>query len=77
MPEGMSEERRELSKPTEPAVVLTPDRKQMWTWFWKRWLDKRKNTGIRSLKLVSCETGNVDAHYFTTGPEIWEQTAAR
>ena len=78
MPEGMSEERKECMRAYGAELVLTPGAESDVDLC----LDK-----VEELKAASpgkfweaaqfSNKDNIEAHYMTTGPEIWDQTDGR
>ena len=78
MPEGMSEERKKLMRAYGARLVFTPGG------------ESDVDLSLRKLEeMRSADPGrywvpgqfdnpdNVEAHYLTTGPEVWEQTAGQ
>jgi cysteine synthase A len=75
MPEGMSEERKKIMRAYGAELVFTPGGESDVD------LSLRKLEAIRArdpggywVPGQFANADNVDAHYRTTGPEIWEQT---
>jgi cystathionine beta-synthase len=79
MPMKMSEEKRRLLKAFGAELILTPtelphDHPDNYIEVAKRIARERPNTHM----LNQYENpGNPEAHYLTTGPEIWEQTGGK
>ena len=73
MPDSMSEERRKLMKAYGAELVLTPGKEGMRGAI-------RKSEELKALMPDAVIMGqfsnnaNADAHYMTTGPEIWKDT---
>lgn len=72
MPESMSLERRRLIASYWAEIVLTPANLGMW-WAIKKAKEIEENDWIWSPKQFE-NFSNVDAHFETTGPEIFKQT---
>jgi len=75
MPEGMSEERKKIMRAYGADLVFTPGGESDVD------LSLERLAGIRAGDLAGYwvpgqfeNTDNVEAHYRTTGPEVWEQT---
>jgi cysteine synthase A len=78
MPEGMSEERKKMMRAYGTELVFTPGAESDVD------LSLQKLEEIRRLDLSRywvpgqfSNTDNIEAHYETTGPEIWDQTGGR
>ncbi len=76
MPMKMSEEKRRLLKAFGAELILTPtelayDHPDNYIEVAKRLAKERPNTHLLN---QYTNPGNPNAHYTTTGPEIWEQT---
>jgi len=73
MPDSMSEERRKLISAYGAEIVLTPGAEGMSGAVQKAEALQRENPGsIVAGQFVN--PANPRAHFFTTGPEIWEDT---
>ena len=78
MPEGMSEERKESMRAYGAELILTPGGESDVDLC----LDKvaelqRESPGKYWEPAQFSNSDNIEAHYLTTGPEIWEQTDGR
>lgn len=75
MPEGMSEERKKLMRAYGAELVFTPGGESDVDLSLARLAEIRKADPTRYFVPSQFDNpDNVDAHYRTTGPEIWEQT---
>ena len=75
MPEGMSGERKHGIRAYGAELVLTPGgESDVDLCFEKMDELKRSNPGKFWEAAQFSNTDNIEAHYLTTGPEIWEQT---
>jgi len=75
MPEGMSEERKACMRAYGAELVLTPGAESDVDISLEK-IDelKRLNPGKYWVVAQFSNKDNIEAHYLTTGPEIWEQT---
>jgi cysteine synthase len=75
MPEGMSEERKKIMRAYGADLVFTPGGESDVDLSLQRLADIRAGDAAGYWVPGQFDnTDNVDAHYRTTGPEIWEQT---
>ena len=75
MPEGMSEERKDCVRAYGAQLVLTPGAESDVDLCLEKVEElKRENPGLFWEAAQFSNSDNVEAHYLTTGPEIWEQT---
>ncbi len=75
MPEGMSEERKKLMRAYGAELVFTPGGESDVDLSLERLAEIRKADPKRYFVPSQFDNpDNVDAHFRTTGPEIWEQT---
>ena len=75
MPVGMSEERKESMRAYGAKLVLTPGgESDVDLCLTKVEEMKRENPGKFWEAAQFSNRDNIEAHYLTTGPEIWEQT---
>lgn len=75
MPEGMSEERKRTIEAYGAELVLTPGSETDVDLVLEEVARQKKKYGDQIFEVGQfMRPENVDAHYFTTGPEIWEQT---
>ncbi|MBI4527328.1 MAG: cysteine synthase family protein [Deltaproteobacteria bacterium] len=78
MPEGMSEERKASVLAYGAQVVLTPGAESDVDLCLTKVQElKRENPGKFWEVAQFSNKDNIEAHYLTTGPEIWEQTAGK
>ena len=79
MPEGMSEERKKIMRAYGAELVFTPGGESDVDLSLERLArDPRRATPARYWVPGQFDNpDNVEAHYLTTGPEIWEQTGGR
>ena len=78
MPEGMSEERKDCVRAYGAQLVLTPGAESDVDLCLEKVEElKRENPGLFWEAAQFSNSDNVEAHYLTTGPEIWEQTEGR
>ena len=73
MPDSMSEERRKLMKAYGAELVLTPGKEGMRGAIRKSEELKASMPDVVIMGQFS-NNANADAHYMTTGPEIWKDT---
>jgi cysteine synthase A len=78
MPEGMSEERKKMNTAYGAEMVYTPGGESDVDLALER-LDQIRRKSPRKYWVPSQfdNPDNIEAHYRTTGPEIWEQTGGR
>lgn len=75
MPEGMSEERKATLRAYGAELLLTPGGESDVDLCLKKVGElKRENPGKLWEVAQFSNKDNIEAHYLTTGPEIWEQT---
>ena len=78
MPEGMSEERKKLMRAYGAELVFTPGGESDVDLSLKKLEEIRRNDPARYwVPGQFTNADNVEAHYRTTGPEIWEQCEGR
>ena len=78
MPQGMSEERKACMRAYGAELVLTPGAESDVDLCLEKVEQlKRENPGRFWEPAQFSNQDNVEAHYLTTGPEIWEQTEGR
>ncbi len=74
MPEGMSDERKKMMRAYGADIVFTPGGESDVDLAVERLEEiRRANPGAFWVPGQFDNPNNVDAHYHTTGPEIWEQ----
>lgn len=75
MPEGMSEERKKLMRAYGAKIIFTPGGESDVDLCLEKVKElKEKNPGKYWEPAQFSNPDNKEAHYLTTGPEIWEQT---
>lgn len=75
MPEGMSEERKKMMRAFGAKIILTPGGESDVDLCIEKIKElKKENSGKYWQPSQFSNSKNIDAHYQTTGPEIWEQT---
>lgn len=78
MPEGMSEERKECIRAYGAKLVLTPGAESDVDLCLRKVEElKREEPGKFWEAAQFSNKDNIEAHYLTTGPEIWEQTEGK
>jgi cysteine synthase A len=78
MPEGMSEERKKLMRAYGAELVFTPGGESDVDLSLKKLEEIRMSDPPRYwVPAQFTNVGNIEAHYRTTGPEIWEQSEGR
>ena len=78
MPEGMSEERKKTIKAYGAELILTPGAETDVDLVLKEVARLKAEYGDRVFEIGQFyRQENLDAHYFHTGPEIWEQSAGQ
>lgn len=78
MPEGMSEERKKLMRAYGAELVFTPGGESDVDLSLKKLEEIRvSQPGRFWVPGQFTNADNIDAHYLTTGPEIWEQSGGR
>src|SRR5256885_1725919 len=78
MPEGMSEERKKMNVAYGTEMVYTPGgESDVDLALEKLWEIRSKNPKKYWVPSQFDNPDNIEAHYKTTGPEIWEQTGGR
>lgn len=78
MPQGMSEERKASMRAYGAELVLTPGAESDVDLCLKKVQElKRDNPGKFWEVAQFSNKDNIEAHYLTTGPEIWQQTEGR
>ncbi len=78
MPEGMSEERKKMIAAYGACLIFTPGAESDVDLCLKRTAQlKKENPGKYWEPSQYTNTYNIQAHYRTTGPEIWEQTGGK
>jgi cysteine synthase A len=75
LPEGMSEERKKIIRAYGAEVILTPGAESDVDLCLEKTAElKEEHPGLYWEPSQYTNTYNIQAHYTTTGPEIWEQT---
>lgn len=75
LPEGMSEERKKIIRAYGAKVILTPGAESDVDLCLEKTAKlKKENPGLYWEPSQYTNIYNIQAHYRTTGPEIWEQT---
>ena len=75
MPEGMSEERQDSIRAFGAEIVLTPGGESDVDLCLKKVEELRRENPDKYWEPTQFSNeDNIEAHYLTTGPEIWEQT---
>jgi cysteine synthase A len=75
MPKGMSEERKQLDRAYGAELVLTPGgESDVDLALYKTAEVKQSNPGKYWVPAQFDNTDNIEMHYRTTGPELWDQT---
>ncbi|MFQ5873222.1 MAG: cysteine synthase A [Dehalococcoidia bacterium] len=78
MPEGMSDERKACMRAYGAELVLTPGGESDVDLCLEKVEElKRENPGKFWEAAQFSNLDNIEAHYLTTGPEIWDQTEGR
>ncbi|MFQ5802600.1 MAG: cysteine synthase A [Candidatus Methylomirabilales bacterium] len=78
MPDGMSEERKASMRAYGAQLVLTPGGESDVDLCLKKVEElKRENSGKYWEVAQFSNRDNIEAHYLTTGPEIWDQTEGK
>jgi cysteine synthase A len=78
MPEGMSRERQRIIRAYGAELVLTPGGESDVDLVLQKVRELKRQLGERCWEVGQFSNhDNAEAHYRSTGPEIWEQTEAR
>jgi cysteine synthase A len=78
MPEGMSEERKKAIRAYGAELVLTPGAESDVDLVLEKVAEIKRDLAGRVFEVGQfANRDNPEAHYATTGPEVWEQTGGR